>query len=140
MNIVVSILVVIVVLGVIATVHELAHFFVARLLKIKAFEVSIFVGPKLIKWKRNDVDFSIRLIPVGAYVRFSEVDEQGYVVESDDPALLVNQPRFKRLLVSIAGPLVNLILGIAIFFAMFWATGLSVPTSERLFPRPRLKS
>lgn len=135
MNIVVSILVVIVVLGVIATVHELAHFFVARLLKIKAFEVSIFVGPKLIKWKRNDVDFSIRLIPVGAYVRFSEVDEQGYVVESDDPALLVNQPRFKRLLVSLAGPLVNLILGIAIFFAMFWATGFVSADIGKAIPK-----
>ena len=56
MNIVVSILVVIVVLGVIATVHELAHYFVAKLLKIKAFEVSIFVGPKLISWKRKGVD------------------------------------------------------------------------------------
>ena len=123
MNIIVSILVVIVVLGVIATVHELAHFFVARLLKIKVFEVSIFVGPKLIKWKHNDVDFAIRLIPIGAYVRFSEVDEQGNNVVSDDPSLLVNQPRIKRLLVSVAGPLVNLILGILIFFGMFCATG-----------------
>jgi len=123
MNIIVSILVVIVVLGVIATVHELAHFFVARLLKIKVFEVSIFVGPKLIKWKHNDVDFAIRLIPIGAYVRFSEVDEQGNNVVGDDPSLLVNQPRFKRLLVSVAGPLVNLILGILIFFGMYCVTG-----------------
>ena len=123
MNIVVSILVVIVVLGVIATVHELAHFFVARLLKIKAFEVSIFVGPKLISWKRKGVDFAIRMIPVGAYVRFSEIDEEGNSVKSDDPSLLINQPRYKRLLVALAGPLVNLILGIMIFFIMFCATG-----------------
>ena len=123
MNIVTSILIVIVVLGVLATLHELAHYFVAKLLKIKAFEVSIFVGPKLLSWKRNGVDFSIRLIPVGAYVRFTEIDEEGYAVKSNDPALLINQPRFKRLLVSLAGPFINLVLGILIFFSMYCATG-----------------
>ena len=123
MNIATSIVFVIIMLGVLASVHELAHFFVARLLKIKVFEVSLFVGPKVLKWKHKDVDFSIRLIPLGAYVRFTEVDEEGYVVNSDDPALLVNQPRIKRLLVAVAGPLMNLLLGILIFFGMFCATG-----------------
>ena len=110
-------------LGVLATLHELGHFWVARLLKIKVYEVSIFVGPKLLSWKHKDVNFTIRLIPVGAYVRFNEIDEEGYVVQSDDPALLVNQPRYKRLIVSLAGPFMNLLLGFLIFFVMFWATG-----------------
>ena len=123
MNIVISILIVIVLLGILASMHELAHFWVAKLLKIKAFEVSLFVGPKLLSWKRNGVDFSVRLVPVGAYVRFTEIDEEGYVVKSDDPELLINQPRYKRLLVSLAGPLMNLILGILIFFIMFCCTG-----------------
>ena len=105
--------------------HELAHFWVARLLKIKVYEVSLFVGPKLLSWKHKDVKFSIRLIPIGAYVRFNEIDEEGYIVESDNPDLLANQPRFKRLLVSIAGPLMNLILGILIFFVMFLSLGYS---------------
>ena len=81
MNIVRSVIIVVLMLGVLATLHELGHYLVARLLKIKVFEVSIFVGPKLLRWKHKGVDFSIRLIPVGAYVRFTEVDEQGYVVE-----------------------------------------------------------
>lgn len=112
-------------LGVLASLHELAHFWVARLLKIKVYEVSLFVGPKLLSWKHKDVKFSIRLIPIGAYVRFNEIDEEGYIVESDNPDLLANQPRFKRLLVSIAGPLMNLILGILIFFVMFLSLGYS---------------
>jgi len=45
------------------------------------------------------------------------------LVKSDDPDLLVNQPRFKRLLVALAGPFINLVVGVLIFFAMFWATG-----------------
>ena len=123
MNIVISIVIVLILLGILASMHELAHFWVAKLLKIKAFEVSLFVGPKLLSWKRNGVDFSLRLIPVGAYVRFSEIDEEGYVVKSDDPELLVNQPRFKRLLVALAGPLMNLLLGFLIFFLMYCFTG-----------------
>ena len=118
MSIVRSIIVVILMLGVLATLHELGHFWIAKLLKIKVFEVSIFVGPKLLKWKHKDVDFSLRMIPIGAYVRFSEIDQDGYVVDSKDPDLLVNQPRFKRLLVSLAGPAMNLLLGIFIFLAI----------------------
>ena len=125
MSIVRSIIFVILMLGVLASLHELAHFWVARLLKIKVYEVSLFVGPKLLSWKRKDVKFTIRLIPIGAYVRFNEVDEEGYIVESDNPDLLANQPRFKRLLVSLAGPFMNLILGILIFFVMFLTLGYS---------------
>jgi len=123
MSIVRSILFVIIMLGVLATLHELGHFWVARLLKIKVFEVSIFVGPKLLSWKHKDVNFTIRLIPIGAYVRFTEIDDEGYVVESSDPDLLINQPRIKRLIVSLAGPFMNLLLGFIIFLTMFWATG-----------------
>ncbi len=123
MSIVRSIIFVIIMLGVLATLHEFGHFWAAKLLKIKVFEVSIFVGPKLLSWNHKDVKFTIRLIPVGAYVRFTEVDEEGYVVNSSDPDLLVNQPRIKRLLVALAGPFMNLILGFLIFVGMFCATG-----------------
>ena len=125
MNIVASIIFVLIMLGVLATLHELGHYWMARLLKINVFEVSIFVGPKLIKWKHKDVDFSIRMIPVGAYVRFTEIDEEGKAVESKDPDLLINQPRIKRLIVALAGPVMNLVLGILIFTVMFCATGFT---------------
>ena len=125
MNIVASIIFVLVMLGVLATLHELGHYWMARLLKIKVFEVSIFVGPKLLKWKHKEVDFALRMIPVGAYVRFTEIDEEGKAVESKDPDLLINQPRIKRLIVALAGPAMNLVLGILIFLIMFWTTGFT---------------
>lgn len=107
------------------TIHELGHFWVACLLKIKAFEVSIFVGPRLIHWTRKGVDYSIRMIPLGAYVRFSELDENGETVTSDAPDLLINQPRWKRLIVAIAGPFMNVVLGILIFAALYCVTGFT---------------
>lgn len=114
-----SIIVAIIMLGLLVTIHELGHFWVARLLKIKAYEVSIFVGPKLVDWRRNDVEYSIRALPFGAYVRFTDFDENGNVVISDDPALLINQPRWKRLIVALAGPFMNLLLGVVIFVLLF---------------------
>ena len=134
-----SIVVVIVMLGILVTIHELGHFWAACLLKIKAFEVSIFVGPRLIHWRRKDVDYSIRLIPLGAYVRFSDVDENGEVINSDAPDLLINQPRWKRLIVSLAGPFMNVVLGILIFTVLFWVTGFTsldigvAPKGSQLF-------
>ena len=120
-----SIVVVIIMLGVLVTIHELGHFWVASLLRIKAFEVSIFVGPRLIHWTRKGVDYSIRLIPLGAYVRFTDIDENGEAVTSDAPDLLINQPRWKRLLVALAGPFMNVVLGVLIFAVLFWVTGFT---------------
>ena len=114
-----SIVICILGLGVLAAVHEIGHFLVARLLKIKVYELSVFVGPKLFSWKKNDIEYYIRLIPLGAYVRFSEIDEETGELKDDNPENLINQARWKRLLVSLAGPAMNVILGIIIFMICF---------------------
>ena len=133
MSIVISVLIVILILGILSTIHELGHFWTACLLKIKAFEVSIFVGPQLVNWKRNGVDYSIRAIPIGAYVRFTDIDDDGKVVESDDPSLLINSARWKRLLIALAGPFMNLLLGVIIFFCyFFFVTFPSLAVDETL--------
>ncbi len=123
MTIVISIIVVLIILGILSAAHELGHFFAARSLKVKAFEVSIFVGPTLFKWRKKDVDYSIRSIPVGAYVRFNDIDNEGNPIVNDDPDLLVNQPRWKRLLIALAGPMVNLLLGVIIFMIFYCCAG-----------------
>lgn len=114
-----SIVICILGLGILAAVHEIGHFIVARLLKIKVYELSIFVGPKLFSWKRNDIEYYIRLIPLGAYVRFSDFDEETGELKDDNPENLINQARWKRLLVSLAGPFMNVVLGIVIFMICF---------------------
>lgn len=133
-----SIVVALLMLGLLVTVHELGHFWVARLLKIKAYEVSIFVGPKLIDWRKNDVEYSIRALPFGAYVRFTDYDENGNVVVSDDPNLLINSPRWKRLIVALAGPCMNMLLGVLIFAVMFTASGYATLTVANIITDSQL--
>src|SRR5574344_670603 len=102
-----SILIVIVMLGLLVTIHELGHFWTACLLKIKVYEGSIFVGPRLFHWKRKGVEYSIRAVPLGAYVRFTYNDEERNLVDSDAPDPPIHTPSCMRLVVAIAGLLLN---------------------------------
>lgn len=104
-------------LGLLAAAHEIGHFIVARMLGIKVEELSVFIGPSLFSWKRKGVEYHIRLIPFGAYVRFPGMEEDDYGLLNPDS--LINQARWKRLLVSLAGPTVNFLLGILIFALVF---------------------
>ena len=60
--------------------HEFGHFTVAKLVGIKVNEFSIGMGPKLFQKKRGETKYTIRLLPIGGYVRMEGEDE-----ESDDP-------------------------------------------------------
>jgi len=112
-----SIVICILGLGILAAFHEVGHFLAAKRLGIKVEELSIFVGPSLIHWKRKGVDYHIRLIPFGAYVRFPGLeDEDGGV---SNPDSYFNQPRWKRLIIALAGPFTNLALGVVIFAVVF---------------------
>ncbi len=126
-------------LGILAAIHEIGHFFAAQWLGIKAEELSIFVGPALFTWKRKGVVYNIRLIPFGAYVRYvgMDVDENGEI-DTSDPDCYLNQPRWKRLLVSLAGPFMNLLLGVVIFFAFFSATGFTTTNIQAPPPNSQL--
>jgi len=116
-----SIIISILGIGLLAAAHEIGHFLVARKLGIKVEELSVFVGPSLIHWKRNGVEYHIRLIPFGAYVRFPGMeDEDGGITNPDS---YLNQPRWKRLIVALAGPITNIILGIIIFAVVFASFG-----------------
>jgi len=93
----VTIIVTIIGIGFLAAAHEIAHYLVARSLGIRVYELSIFVGPKLFHWERKGVEYNIRLIPFGAYVRFSDYDPEDPEAVTEDPAMILNQPRWKRL-------------------------------------------
>ncbi|NLT12647.1 MAG: RIP metalloprotease RseP [Clostridiaceae bacterium] len=122
-SIIISIIITLFGLGILAAVHEIGHFLVARAFGIKVYELSIFVGPALFSWRRKEVDYSIRLIPFGAYVRFSDFDEQEQEKDDENPNSLKNQPRWKRIIVALAGPAMNIVLGIMILTILFSATG-----------------
>ena len=99
------ILIAIFMLGFIVTVHEFGHYIVGRLCGIGIVEFSVGMGPKLFGFRRRDIDYSLRLIPLGGYCKFVGEDE-----ENPSANAMNNQPAWKRLLTVAAGPVMNFLL------------------------------
>lgn len=71
-----TILVFIIIFSVIVIVHEFGHFYFARRSGILVREFSIGMGPKLLQWQGKDgVAYTLRMLPLGGYVRMAGADE-----------------------------------------------------------------
>lgn len=115
-----SILLTFLVIGVIATAHELGHFFAARREGIPVRELSLGVGPKILQKDKNGTKFSLRLIPIFAYVQMAGVlpEEQ----DMEDGYLRKRPGQKARVLV--AGSLMNVFLAMVIFIGLFMGMGV----------------
>ena len=101
------ILIAIVILGFIVVVHELGHYIAGRLCGIGIMEFSVGFGPKILSWKRKDIQYSLRAIPLGGFCKFAGEDE-----ENLEPSVFNNAPVWKRFLTVAAGPVMNFILAL----------------------------
>ena len=120
--------------GLLIVLHELGHFLTARLFGVGINEFSIGMGPKLFSWKgkarksnkeqaQEDAprtEYSLRALPFGGYVSMVGEDEK-----SEDPTAFSGKPAWQRLLIVIAGPLTNVLLGFLLMLII-------VLSSERL--------
>jgi RIP metalloprotease RseP len=66
-----TILITLLIIAVLILAHEWGHFVVARRIGIPVYEFAIGFGPKVFSWKRNGVIYSLRLIPLGGFVRMA---------------------------------------------------------------------
>lgn len=109
----------IILLGVLIVVHELGHFLVARLFKIRVEVFSIGFGPKLVAWKKKDTEYRISAIPLGGYVKLFGEDPQAEVSPELTRFSFLHQRPWKRALVVAAGPFSNLILPFVILVGIY---------------------
>jgi len=98
----------ILIFGALILIHELGHYFFARLFGVHINEFSIGMGPKIFsrKSEKTGIDWSLRALPFGGYV--SMVGEDG---ESDDPDAFQKKKPWQRLIILAAGGLVNILAG-----------------------------
>lgn len=101
-----TLLIAIVVFGALIFIHELGHFLTAKWSGIKVNEFSIGMGPKLWVWQKGETLYALRLLPIGGYVSMEGEDE-----ESDEPRAFQRAAVWKRIIVTAAGAVMNLVLG-----------------------------
>ena len=114
----VSALKIIILLGVLITIHELGHFIVAKLCKVKVNEFAIGFGPTVWQKQGKETKYTLRLIPLGGYN--SMEGEEG---ESDDEKSFSKASILKRMAIVLAGAAVNILFAILIYFTVTAITG-----------------
>lgn len=117
-----SVLLTLIILSVLILVHEWGHFMVARRIGIPVHEFSLGFGYRLLHYKKNGVEYSVRIFPIGGFVRMAgeQPDDQ------DDPDGFSNRTPLEKMRVAFAGPLMNFVLAVLIFIYSFAFIGTPV--------------
>lgn len=140
-----SIVIAILAFGLLIFIHELGHYLTARLFDVHILEFSIGMGPKILSRtsKKTGIAYSWRLLPFGGFVAMAGEDDDGTVevtesVDADsaseprkvaDPRALCNKPVWQRIIITAAGGMMNLLLGLilsAVFVCSSEVIGASV--------------
>lgn len=115
------------VFGLLVLVHELGHFATAKFTGMRVDEFAIGFGPKLISFTYGETVYSLRAVPLGGFNDIAGMDpadndagERGYC----------SKPVGSRMIVILAGSVMNFILPIVLFFGIFFFAGVSTPNPE----------
>ena len=107
------------ILGSAVVLHEFGHFIVAKLFKIRVETFSVGFGPRLFGKKWGQTDYRVSAIPLGGYVKLGG-DESNAPIEGESAPDIPPQerfdlrPRWQRILVALAGPVMNVLTALAI--------------------------
>ena len=83
-------------------------------------EFAVGMGPKIIGWRKNDIDYSIRAFPIGGFCSFAGESPDD---EESDPRNINLQPAWKRLIMTAAGPFMNFVLALVLAVVLMAAVG-----------------
>jgi len=108
-----------VLIGVMILVHELGHYWAARFFDVKIEAFSFGFGPRLFGFKHGETDFRFCAILFGGYVKmageqFGDLSDPGDRNVNADPRNFLAKPRWQRMIISFAGPAINLALAVAL--------------------------
>jgi len=131
-----SILWFLVLIGIMIMIHEFGHFWAARFFDVKVETFSFGFGPRLFGFKRGETDYRFSLILFGGYVKMAGellpeeagkqrdpsillTGAQESSTAADDPRALPNKPRWQRLIISFAGPFMNIVLAVGVLTGLY---------------------
>lgn len=106
-------------LGVLVTIHEFGHFWVARRCGVKVQRFSIGFGTPLVRWHdRQGTEFVVAALPLGGYVKMLD-SREAPVDEAEQDLAFDRKTVWQRMAVVVAGPVANFLLAIAAFWVVY---------------------
>lgn len=105
-------------LGVLIFIHELGHFLVAKYFNVKVETFSLGFGPKLLKFVRGETTYCLSAIPFGGYVKMYGDELGGDVPANMRNRSFLHKPIYQRILIALAGPVMNLALAFVLFLLL----------------------
>jgi regulator of sigma E protease len=126
------------ILGSAVVLHEFGHFIVAKLFKIRVETFSVGFGPRLFGKKWGHTDYRVSAIPLGGYVKLggdeSNAPLEGEGAQDIPPNEMYNlRPRWQRIMVALAGPIMNVLTAMAIPFAGAFMYGIPATPSPVVY-------
>jgi regulator of sigma E protease len=121
----------IILLGVLISVHELGHFLIAKWLNVKVLRFSIGFGPKIVGFTRGETEYRIAWIPLGGYVKMAGELPHEEVSPQDAARGFLAQPPWKRALIVVGGPLFNVLFPVLVYFFVFVGNQQALSTQIR---------
>jgi len=116
MQIIQSVLALALTLGILVTLHEYGHFWVARRFGVKVLRFSVGFGKPLFSWyDRQGTEYAIAAIPLGGYVKMLD-EREGPVPEELRDQAFTSKPPSQRIAIAAAGPIANFIFAILAYW------------------------
>src|SRR5579871_3203454 len=115
-----------VLIGVMILIHELGHYWAARFFDVKVDTFSFGFGPRLFGFKKGETDFRVAAIFFGGYVKMA--GQEASDESATDPRGFLSKPRWQRLIISFAGPAMNIVLAVAILTGLFMVRFPKIPS------------
>jgi regulator of sigma E protease len=100
-------------------VHELGHYAWAKIFGVKVITFSLGFGPKILRLRGKETEYCVGLIPLGGFVKMLEETKADPVLPEDRKRTFESQALWKRVVIVFAGPIMNLIFPVVLYFSVF---------------------
>ncbi len=112
--------------GLLVTVHEFGHFWVARRLGFKVLRFSVGFGRPLLKRVAgaDPVEYVLAAVPLGGYVKLLD-EREGPVPPEELARSFTRRPPWQRIAVLLAGPFSNILFAVLLLWGMLWVSGVT---------------
>lgn len=108
-------------------VHELGHFLFAKAFGVKVLTFSLGFGPKILKLHGRETEYCVSILPLGGYVKMLEESKSDIVLPEDRRRTFESLSLYKRVIIVLAGPVMNLVFPILLYFSVFVSDGPFLP-------------